>query len=129
LSTNLHEHVELAFEEHEAQRWICDLLQAHGLDVERGLGTFPTAFRARAGTRPGPTVGFLLEYDGLPVYGHTCGHNMVAAAGAGAAAAIAPLMSTIDGSVVAVGTPGEEAGGAKEGLAAQGHFDDLDVAM
>jgi amidohydrolase len=129
LCSALHTTVETALEEHRAQAWLCDFLAGEGLDVEQGFGSYPTAFRASAGSANGPRVGVVLEYDGLAEYGQSCGHNVVAAAGAGAAAAVATVADALGGSVVALGTPGEEAGGVKSALAAAGFFEGVDALM
>lgn len=128
LSLKLHANVELAFEEIKASGWITELLATHGLRVERGLGTLPTAFRATAGSG-GPRLAYLCEYDGLPVYGHSCGHNVVAAAGVGAAIALASVIDQLDGTVLALGTPGEEGSGGKYILEREGAFADIDAMM
>ena len=74
LSARLHAEVELAFEEHKAQACQCTLLRDASLQVQAGLGSLATAFRARlASTNPGPTMAFLCEFDGLPVYGTAAG--------------------------------------------------------
>jgi amidohydrolase len=128
LSLKLHAEVELAFEEVKASAWITDLLETHGLRVERGLGSLPTAFRATAGSG-GPRLAYLCEYDGLPMYGHSCGHNVVAAAGVGAAIALASVIDRLDGTVIALGTPGEEGSGGKYILEREGVFADIDAMM
>ncbi|MFO1082055.1 MAG: amidohydrolase [Reyranellaceae bacterium] len=130
LSGNMHGEVELAFEEHKAQGWLTGELEAAGFAVERGLGSLATAFRAReTAVRPGPTVAFLCEYDGLPVYGQSCGHNVVAAAGVGAAIGLKAVLGETGGSVVCLGTPGEEGGGGKNILHREGFFAGLDAMM
>ena len=130
LSANMHREVELAFEEHKAQGWLCAELEAAGFAVERGLGSLATAFRAReTAARPGPTVAFLCEYDGLPVYGQSCGHNVVAAAGVGAAIGLKAVLGETGGRVVCLGTPGEEGGGGKNILHREGFFAGLDAMM
>ncbi len=98
ISAKMHAEVELAFEEVKAQAWQCAALRDAGFAVEEGLGSLKTAFRAtvRSG-RPGPRVAFLCEYDGLPVYGQSCGHNVVAAAGVGAAIGLARVIERIGG--------------------------------
>ena len=130
ISNRMHAEVELAFEEAKAQTWQCAALDAAGLSVERGLGSLATAFRAtrRAG-RAGPRIAFLCEYDGLPVYGQSCGHNVVAAAGVGAAIGLARVIDRIGGEAVALGTPGEEGGGGKNILHREGFFDGIDAMM
>ncbi len=130
LSAKMHAEVELSFEEVKAQAWQCAALRGAGFTVEEGLGSLKTAFRATvASGKPGPRVAFLCEYDGLPVYGQSCGHNVVAAAGVGAAIGLATVIGEIGGEVVALGTPGEEGGGGKNILHREGFFDGIDAMM
>jgi amidohydrolase len=130
ISENMHGNVELAFEEVKAQRWLCDALKGAGFAVEEGLGSLKTAFRATMSSgRPGPRVAFLCEYDGLPVYGQSCGHNVVAAAGVGAAIGAAKALEEFGGEVIALGTPGEEGGGGKNILYREGFFEGIDAMM
>jgi amidohydrolase len=130
ISTRMHADVELAFEEVKAQAWQCKALRDAGLSVEEGLGSLKTAFRATAtSARPGPRIAFLCEYDGLPVYGQSCGHNVVAAAGVGAAIGFAKVVDAIGGTAMALGTPGEEGGGGKNILHREGFFGGIDAMM
>jgi amidohydrolase len=130
ISTRMHADVELAFEEIKAQAWQCKALRDAGLSVEEGLGSLKTAFRATAtSTRPGPRIAFLCEYDGLAVYGQSCGHNVVAAAGVGAAIGFAKVVGAIGGTAMALGTPGEEGGGGKNILHREGFFAGIDAMM
>jgi amidohydrolase len=130
ISARMHAEVELAFEEAKAQAWQCAALGNAGFAVEEGLGSLKTAFRATVKSgKPGPRIAFLCEYDGLPVYGQSCGHNVVAAAGVGAAIGLAKVIDRIGGEVVALGTPGEEGGGGKNILHREGFFDGIDAMM
>ena len=130
IGNRMHAEVELAFEEVKAQAWQCAALRAAGLAVEQGLGSLKTAFRAtQHASRPGPRIAFLCEYDGLPVYGQSCGHNVVAAAGVGAAIGLARVIDRIGGEAVALGTPGEEGGGGKNILHREGFFEGIDAMM
>jgi amidohydrolase len=130
ISARMHAEVELAFEEVKAQAWQCAVLRNAGFAVEEGLGSLKTAFRATVKSgKPGPRVAFLCEYDGLPVYGQSCGHNVVAAAGVGAAIGLAKVIDRIGGEVVALGTPGEEGGGGKNILHREGFFDGIDAML
>ncbi len=93
ISAKMHAETELSFEEVKAQAWQCAALRAAGFAVEEGLGSLKTAFRATvASSKPGPRIAFLCEYDGLPVYRQSCGHNVVAAAGVGAAIGLAKVI-------------------------------------
>ena len=130
LSLDIHAHPELAFQETHAVDRVGRFLTEQGFKVEAGVGGIPTAFRASLETGPGPTLAILCEYDALPGVGHACGHNVIAAAGAGAGAA---LMAARDGlppgRVVVIGTPAEERGGGKGCLVEAGLFRDVDAAM
>src|SRR5688572_4286288 len=79
VSRRIHASPELRFEEHRASAWLAEAVEREGIQVERGVGGLPTAFRARAGTGSGPRVAILAEYDALPEIGHACGHNLIAA--------------------------------------------------
>lgn len=127
-SHQLHEHPELAFEEHFAHDLLTGILEDEGLAVERHAYGLETAFAARAGT-VGPTIAVLCEYDALPGVGHACGHNIIATAGLGAGLAAAALADELGGTVVILGTPAEEGGGGKVLMADGGAFDGVDAAM
>jgi amidohydrolase len=130
LSHRIHGHPELAHEEFEACRWLSEFLAASGFRVETAPGGVATAFRATLDTGPGPTIAILCEYDALPGIGHACGHNVIAAAGAGAGAALAALWRELPpGRVVVLGTPAEESHGGKAELIRAGVFDGIDCAM
>jgi amidohydrolase len=128
LSDRIHANPELRFEEHRASAWLAEYLEGVGFEVDRGAYGLPTAVAARAG-RGRPTVAILCEYDALPGLGHGCGHNLIAAAGAGAAGALAGILHDLEGSVVVLGTPAEEGGGGKILMAREGAFAEVDAAM
>ena len=86
LSRQIHDHPELCFQEVKAAAWLTEFLDKHGFKLERGVAGIDTAFRATIETGEGPTIAILCEYDALPGIGHACGHNVIAAAGAGAGA-------------------------------------------
>ncbi|MBB4161166.1 amidohydrolase [Streptomyces cinereoruber] len=144
----LHREPETAYEEHGASRLLADELEREGFRVERGVAGLPTAFTARAGGKTGgeseegaaddgPCVALLMEYDALPLLGHACGHNLIAAAGLGAAlAARAALDGGEDGAgdgtggtLLAVGAPAEERGGGKVAEVEAGLFEGVDAAL
>jgi amidohydrolase len=111
LSHRIHSHPELGFAEEKASQWTGDLLAENGFDVERGTGGLPTAFAADFGQGPLNIV-LCAEYDALPGMGHACGHNVIAAAAAGAALAVAPIADDIGVTIRVLGTPAEEVGNA-----------------
>ena len=121
---------EVAFEEHQASRWLAELLEREEYAVESGVGGLPTAFTAtRSGSRQGPTVGVFSEYDALPELGHGCGHNLLAISGVGAGIGLADVIDDLPGTVRVHGTPAEEGPSGKTLLLRAGVFDGLDFAL
>ena len=84
LSTSIHDHPEMGHQETFAADAHCALLEKYGFTVERPFCGLPTAFKATySSQKPGPTIGFLAEYDALPGIGHGCGHNILGATSTG----------------------------------------------
>jgi amidohydrolase len=129
VSSKIHAHPELRFEEHRAAAWLSEAAEGAGVTVERPLGGLSTAFRARIGSGAGPRVAILAEYDALPEIGHACGHNLIAAGALGAFLALAAQRDSIGGTVELIGTPAEEGGGGKIRLLEAGVFAGVDAAM
>lgn len=130
LNVFMHDHVETAFEEHGAAAEITGLLERHGFEVQRGLVGYETAFCGTIGpAQPSAAIAFVCEYDGLPPYGQSCGHNITTAASVGAGLALGPLATRLGARVQVIGTPGEEGGGGKYRMADEGVFDGVDAAM
>ncbi|WP_190200711.1 amidohydrolase [Streptomyces djakartensis] len=127
VALRLHADPEYGFAEHRAAALLSGELERAGFAVQRGVAGMPTAFTARSG-RGRPAVALLMEYDALPGLGHACGHNLIAAAGLGAALAVGAAQAS-GGSVLAVGTPAEEGGGGKALEVEAGVFDDVDAAL
>ncbi|HHR85639.1 MAG TPA: amidohydrolase, partial [Candidatus Acetothermia bacterium] len=114
VSRDIYEHPELKFEEFGASKLLAEKLQEAGFDTRLGVAGLKTAIQAdHPAVSDGPTVAIISEYDALPGIGHACGHNLIAAAGLGAALAIGALKSDLPGKLVFFGTPGEEGGGGK----------------
>ncbi len=128
LSLRIHAHPEVAFEEVQASGWLCELLEASGFAVARGIADMPTAFRAVAGSGT-PVVAVLAEYDALPGIGHGCGHNIIATAAAGAGIGLRAVIDELGGTVQVIGTPAEEVYGGKAQMIRAGAFGGIDAAM
>ncbi|MFF4382788.1 amidohydrolase [Kitasatospora sp. NPDC001547] len=128
LSRRIHAHPETAFEEHRAAAWCAELLRQHGYSVTAPAHGLATAFDARLGSGP-VTVALVCEYDALPGLGHACGHNLIAAAGIGAALGLAPFADRLGLTVRVIGAPAEERGAGKALLLEAGAFDGVDAAM
>jgi amidohydrolase len=131
VSLAIHARPELKFAEFHAQRLLTRWLGEEGFAVTSPAGGLDTAFVAvHEGSRPGPYVAVLAEYDALPGVGHGCGHNLIAAGAAAAAVAVVRALPAHPGTVAVIGTPGEEMGGAgKVRLAGAGVFDGVDAAV
>ncbi|WP_226351536.1 amidohydrolase [Pseudonocardia sp. ICBG601] len=129
LSRRIHSRPELAFEETRAAAWVAEAAQAWtGCDPTVGVGGLPTALSATAGSGD-LSVTLCAEYDALPGIGHACGHNVIAAASAGAFAALAPIADDLGLQVRLLGTPAEESGGGKQHLIDAGVFEGTHAAM
>ncbi|MEV5384590.1 amidohydrolase [Streptomyces sp. NPDC052721] len=128
VATALHADPETAFAEHRAAKLLTGELERAGFAVRREAAGLPTAFTARSGEGR-PVVAFPLEYDALPGLGHACGHNLIAAAGLGAALVTEAVRDGTGGTVLAVGTPAEEGGGGKALEVEAGVFDGVDAAL
>ncbi|MEM7080809.1 MAG: amidohydrolase [Pseudomonadota bacterium] len=147
LADQIWELAELGYQETESSTLLQAYLRDAGFKVESGVADIPTAFVATAGTRGGPTIGILAEFDALPGLsqaatadrsprvpggaGHACGHHLFGAASAAAGVALADwlLSSGTKGRIKVFGTPAEEGGSGKVYMAREGLFKDVDVVL
>ncbi|NPV27033.1 MAG: M20 family metallopeptidase [Firmicutes bacterium] len=130
ISQAIHAHPELGHREFFACNLLCQCLVRYGFKIRRNLAGLPTAFAAElTGRGPGPTIALLAEYDALPDLGHGCGHNLIATASVGAAAALSKVMPELNGKLVVLGTPAEETNGGKVTLVQAGEFASIDAAL
>ncbi|MCR8670570.1 amidohydrolase [Agrococcus sp. HG114] len=136
VAADLHAHPEIRFTEfHAAQRLTAELERA-GFDVQRGYAGLETAFVGRWSTPDATaqttTIAVFLEYDALEGIGHACGHNIIAAAGLGAALAVKDRLTAEGGAranLVVVGSPGEEGAAGKVPMIEHGVLEGVDLAM
>lgn len=131
-SAYIFSHPELAFQEHNSQAVLCDLLEANGFQVTRGVGSLETAFEAIYDSgREGKTVALMGEYDCLPEIGHGCGHNLIGASAVGAGVVLKEIMEKykIGGVLKVLGTPAEEKGSGKAIMLREGAFEGIDAAF
>jgi amidohydrolase len=128
LSHAVHADAEVRFEEHTSSRRVADVLDAGGFTVVHGVAGLDTAFTATFGSGD-LHIGICAEYDALPGIGHACGHNIIAAAAAGAGLALAEVADELGLTVEVLGTPAEEGGGGKITMLDAGLFEDLHAAM
>ncbi|REE71331.1 amidohydrolase [Rhodococcus wratislaviensis] len=128
LSHRIHGTPEIAFEEHQAAALVGDALRRAGFDTTVGVYGLDTAVEAIYGSGD-LTVAICAEYDALPEVGHACGHNMIAAAGVGAALALAAVADEAGLRVKLLGTPAEEHGGGKIPMLEAGAWDDAALSL
>jgi len=134
IADQIHGWAELGYEEHRSSKLLAGRLAELGFEVEMGIADLPTSFRAvLKGTRPGPSVAFLAEYDALPGLGHACGHNLIAGAALGAATGLAAVRDELPGEIRVYGTPAEEGyrprAGGKVIMFEAGAFDGVDAVL
>jgi amidohydrolase len=128
IAHELYKNPETALQEFRSASRLCSFLQTEGFNVSRGVAGMETAFLATSGTA-GPAVAILAEMDALPELGHACGHNIIAAAAIGAAAALRSVLPPDSAKITIMGTPAEEQGIGKIELIKAGLFDEIDFAM
>lgn len=129
LSDDLAMHPELPEQEFRSSQKIVEILTQAGYEVEYPYLGYPTGFRAVLDNGDGPSVAILTEYDALPGLGHACGHNVHGSMSVLTALALTELKDHFKGKIYVFGTPAEEEEGAKVGMAAQGVFDDMSLAI
>ena len=127
VSHEIHDHPEENYEEVFASELLARTASSLGVPVDLGAFDCATGFSGDVGS--GPTVCVMSEYDALPDIGHGCGHNIIAAAGLGAASALASIADASGGRVRYMGTPAEEGGGGKILMARNGALVGVDLAM
>ncbi|WP_377520545.1 M20 family metallopeptidase [Priestia megaterium] len=121
---------ELGHKEFKACKALTDVLKEQGFTVEIGACDLPTAFTAVYDSqKPGPSIGFMAEYDALPDLGHACGHNLIGTMSIAAGIGLSKAVAETGGKIYVYGTPAEETRGGKVTMAEQGIFNHLDVAM
>ena len=148
---DLWEHPELSLHEYHAARTMGRYMEEQGFRVEYHAAEDYDNPQAQPNTviaswgEGEPVIGIIGEMDALPGLGqqavpyrapiegpgHGCGHNLMAAGAAGAAAAVKYAMEKegLKGTVRLIETPAEEIGCGKALLAKNGVFKGLDMAL
>jgi amidohydrolase len=140
----LHQHPELAFEEHETARAVADFLQGLGLPVKTGVGKTGVVATLQ-GAKPGPTIGIRADMDALPIHEqsgvpfaskvagkmHACGHDVHTVIALGVAAALSEMRDRLRGQVKFIFQPAEETLSGARAMIADGVLEDpkLDLIL
>ena len=138
---------ELGFQEFETQRYITELLQAEGFEIELGTAGMPSGWLARWGSGR-PVIALGSDVDGIPrssqvpgvayrepmiegAPGHGEGHNSGQAVNIAAALAVKEIMERegIPGTLVIWPGIAEEQLGGKAFFVRAGVFDDVDLVL
>ncbi len=121
LRRKIHEHPELAFEEHETATRVGEFLARLGIPCRTGIGRTGIVALLQGG-KPGPTVAIRADMDALPINEpiglpfasriagkmHACGHDAHTAIVLGVAAVLSGMRDDIAGRVMFVFQPAEE---------------------
>lgn len=149
ISDSIWSYAELGLEEHKSSKLLSDTLEAAGFHVERGVADMPTAFVASWSHGTGhPVIGFLAEYDALPMCsqkswfsihdplvpgapGHGCGHNAMGAMQALSIIALQEMMKSqgISGTLKYFGSPAEEMLVSRPYMVREGLFKGVDAVI
>ena len=138
---------ELGFQEFETQRYVTDILEAHGFAGERGVAGIPTAWVARWGSGT-PVIALGTDIDGIPqasqkpgvayrdplvegAPGHGEGHNSGQALIVTAALAVKKIMEreNIPGTLMLWPGVAEAQLGGKAHFVRAGVFEDVDAVL
>ena len=144
LRRKLHEHPELAFEEHETAKLVAAFLARLGVPHRTGVGKTGIVALIDGG-KPGPTVGIRADMDALPINEqtglpfaskvpgkmHACGHDVHTVIALGVAATLAGMKSELRGRVKLIFQPAEETLSGAQAMIADGALEDpkMDVVL
>lgn len=140
----IHEYAELPYDEYQSSALLCEILEKEGFQVEKGVAEMPTSFTGTWGNGK-PVMGILGEFDALDILsqepgcsvkkpvkagapGHGCGHCALGTGALMGAIALKEYLKEykLEGTVVYFGCAAEEGAGAKQFMARDGLFDDVD---
>ena len=144
LRRQLHQHPELAFEEHETAKTVAAFLSKLGIKFRSGIGKTGVV-AVIDGAKPGRTVGIRADMDALPILEqtglafaskvpgkmHACGHDVHTVIALGVAAALSEVKSEFGGRVKLIFQPAEETLSGAQAMIADGVLDEpqMDVIL
>ncbi len=149
ISDAIWSYAELGLEEYKSSKLLADTLEEAGFKVDRGVAGMPTAFVASWSHGTGkPVVGFLAEYDALPMLsqkagvptpdpvvpgapGHGCGHNTMGAMQALTVITMQEIVrqKNLNCTLKYFGSPAEEMLVSRPYMVRAGLFKDVDVVI
>jgi aminobenzoyl-glutamate utilization protein B len=149
ISDAIWSYAELGLEEYRSSKLLAETLEEAEFQVNRGVAGMPTAFVATWSHGTGrPVIGFLGEYDALPMLsqkagspqkdpvvpgapGHGCNHNTMCTMQALAVISLKEIMGKkgLNGTLRVFGSPGEELLVSRPYMVRAGLFKDTDTVI
>jgi amidohydrolase len=134
----IHEHPEVAFEEHETAKRVQAFIDRLGIPQRTGVGGTGIVAMLEGG-KPGPTIAVRADMDALPMSEpavmpfasripgrmHACGHDAHMAIALGAAAVLGEQREHLTGRVMFIFQPAEETLSGARAMLEAGLFDDV----
>jgi hippurate hydrolase len=142
LRRRLHQHPELAFEEHETAKAVAAYLTKLGIPFRSGVGKTGVVALIDGG-KPGPTIGIRADMDALPIHEetglpyaskiagkmHACGHDVHTVIALGVAAALNEMKDSLRGKIKLIFQPAEETLSGAQAMIADGVLEDPKMDM
>jgi amidohydrolase len=142
LRKTLHQHPELAFEEHETAKAVGAFLARLKIPFQSGVGKTGIV-AVLEGSKPGRTIGIRADMDALPIHEqtglafaskvpgkmHACGHDVHTVIALGVAAALSEMRGELKGRVKFIFQPAEETLSGARAMIADGALDDPKVDL
>jgi len=136
---DIHQHPELAFDEHRTAQLVADRLQSFGMDVQTGVGKTGVVGILK-GNSSGKTIALRADMDALPMQEtsdipyksqndgvmHACGHDGHTAMLLGAAEALSQKTDKLNGTVKFIFQPAEEGQGGARYMIEDGALNGVD---
>jgi len=142
LRNTLHQHPELAFEEHETAKAVGAFLGKLKIPFKSGIGKTGIV-AVLEGAKPGRTIGIRADMDALPIHEqtglafaskvpgkmHACGHDVHTVIALGVAAALSEMRGELKGRVKFIFQPAEETLSGARAMIADGALDNPKVDL
>ncbi|KAJ7721024.1 aminoacylase 1-like protein 2 [Mycena metata] len=131
LSMDIHDHPELAYQEHHAHDVLTAFMADQGFEVTKHYHLETAWLASFENGTGGRTIGINSEMDALQGIGHACGHNLIAISGVAVACAIKAAFEkfNISGKIQILGTPAEEGGSGKIKLLDYGAYKEMAACL
>src|SRR5687767_14402305 len=137
LRRRLHQHPELAFEEHETAKAVAGFLTKLNIPFKAGVGKTGVV-AILEGAKPGRTIGIRADMDALPIHEqtglpfasklpgkmHACGHDVHTVIALGVAAVLSEMKSELIGRIKFIFQPAEETLSGANAMIADGVLED-----